>query len=248
MFNTTNDITLESGLMRNMNRATLSKKPAEIAGMFDDVARNYDLTNTILTGGLVHGWRKITTEALNITPQMRVLDLAAGTGTSAVEYYRAGAQVVATDFSSGMIAQGKKRYPFLTFEQADATNLPYADNYFDAVTISYGLRNIAAQSKALQEMWRVTKPGGTLLVCEFSKPVNRAFGQLYRWFLQHGMPVISHVFSSDAPAYDYLAESILDWPDQVTLAGNIAKAGWVEVEYKNLTNGLVALHRARKPL
>lgn len=215
--------------------------------MFDQVAKKYDLVNTILTGGLVFGWRKNTTAALEIRPGMKILDVAAGTGTSAAQYHAAGAEVTACDFSPGMIEEGKQRYPYLNFEQGDATQLKYADETFDAVTISYGLRNVVDQKAALREFHRVTKPGGVLVIAEFSKPVNRHFNRLYKFFLAQVMPRVSTVFSSDAPAYDYLAESILAWPAQTELGAWIVEAGWKDVEYKNLTNGIVALHRCRKP-
>nr|WP_204399779.1 demethylmenaquinone methyltransferase [Arcanobacterium pluranimalium] len=229
-----------------MKRATLAKNPRDISEMFDEVARKYDITNTVLTGGLIHVWRKTTTEALDIYSGMKILDLAAGTGTSSAHYADRGADVVACDFSRGMIEEGRRRYPHLTFVEGDAMDLPFDDNSFDATTISYGLRNVSKPQVALEEMLRVTKPGGTLLVCEFSRPCNPIFNSLYKFFLGTAMPVISEVFSSDAAAYDYLAESILSWPSQDELAKDISDAGWEKVEFKNLTNGIVALHRARK--
>ncbi len=229
-----------------MKRATLEKDPNEVSSMFDEVAKKYDLTNFVLTGGLINIWRKTTLRALNLRPGMRVLDLAAGTGSSAIEYAKAGAEVIACDFSAGMIEEGRRRYPELTFVQGDAMNLEFADESFDVVTISYGLRNVADPAKALAEMLRVTKPDGTLLICEFSTPKNKFFRETYKFFLATVMPFASKIFSSDAPAYDYLAESILGWPDQEKLAQIILHSGWSDVEYKNLTNGIVALHRAQK--
>ncbi|MFC5369714.1 demethylmenaquinone methyltransferase [Arcanobacterium bovis] len=234
--------------MLNMKRATLAKNPHDVSEMFDEVAKKYDVTNTVLTGGLIHVWRKTTTDALDIYAGMKILDLAAGTGTSAAHYAQQGADVVACDFSRGMIEEGRRRYPHLSFVEGDAMNLPFEANSFDATTISYGLRNVSDPQKALREMLRVTKPGGILLVCEFSRPCNPVFSSLYKFFLGTAMPVISGVFSSDAAAYDYLAESILTWPAQDELARYISDAGWDRIEYKNLTNGIVALHRARKPV
>ncbi|TBW21618.1 demethylmenaquinone methyltransferase [Arcanobacterium bovis] len=231
-----------------MKRATLAKNPHDVSEMFDEVAKKYDVTNTVLTGGLIHVWRKTTTDALDIYAGMKILDLAAGTGTSAAHYAQQGADVVACDFSRGMIEEGRRRYPHLSFVEGDAMNLPFEANSFDATTISYGLRNVSDPQKALREMLRVTKPGGILLVCEFSRPCNPVFSSLYKFFLGTAMPVISGVFSSDAAAYDYLAESILTWPAQDELARYISDAGWDRIEYKNLTNGIVALHRARKPV
>lgn len=230
-----------------MNRADLGKNPRDVSRMFNQVAQKYDLMNLVLTGGLVFPWRKVTTNALQIEPGMKILDIAAGTGSSTAQYARAGAEVVGCDFSAGMIAQGKKRHPELTFVEGDATDLQFADDSFDATTISYGIRNIHDPKKALREMLRVTKPGGKLVVCEFSQPTNRYFFALYKFFLAHVMPTLSKFLSSDAPAYDYLMESILAWPNQNEFANWLREAGWEHVEYKNLTFGAVAIHRARKP-
>lgn len=231
-----------------MKRATLEKNPADVSQMFDEVAGHYDITNTVLTGGMVHVWRTLTREAVVARPGVKVLDLAAGTGTSANSYAQAGADVVACDFSIGMMREGKKRYPHLDFVAGDATALPFADDTFDVTTISYGLRNVVDTRKALEEMLRVTKPGGSVVIAEFSRPTNDAFRGLYYFFLRRVMPILSALVSSDAAAYSYLMESIVDWPDQKALAALMYEAGWERVEYKNLTNGIVALHRATKPL
>ena len=227
-------------------RATLAKEAADVASMFDEVAPAYDLTNTVLTGGLVHVWRTSVTEALGAAHGMSILDVAAGTGTSSAAYAKAGASVTAFDFSEGMIATGRKRHPELTFVQGDAMNLPFADASFDATTISYGLRNINDPMQALREMLRVTKPGGQLVVCEFSTPTNGAFRSLYNFFLGTALPALARAVSSDPAAYSYLTESILEWPNQQRLAEMLMDAGWKQVEYKNLTGGIVALHRAQK--
>ena len=234
-------------MKRTQQRATLAKKGGEVAAMFNHVAPAYDLTNTVLTGGLVHVWRKTATAALNIHPGMRVLDVAAGTGTSAAAYAAAGAQVVALDFSEGMLAKGRQRYPDIEFVQADATDMPCEDNSFDAATISYGLRNIEDPQAALTEMLRVVKPGGQLLVCEFSTPHQPFFRKVYRGFLGSALPAIAQIVSADPAAYRYLTESIIAWPDQQELALMMMDAGWENVAYKNLTGGIVALHRAYKP-
>ena len=219
-----------------------------MASMFDDVAAAYDITNTVLTGGLVHVWRGTVTEALGAAPGVSILDVAAGTGTSSAAYAAAGADVTAFDFSQGMIEKGRERHPDLEFVQGDARDLPFEDNSFDATTISFGLRNVDHPEKALDEMYRVTKPGGTLVVCEFSRPTNPAFRGLYNFFLGTALPALSRVVSSDPEAYIYLTESILSWPDQAALARIIQESKWRSVEYKNLTGGIVALHRAVKPL
>ncbi|MDD7465625.1 MAG: demethylmenaquinone methyltransferase [Actinomycetaceae bacterium] len=235
-------------MKRANHRATLEKNAADVASMFDEVAPAYDVTNTVLTGGLVHVWRKTVCDALRIRPGMSVLDVAAGTGTSSAVYAQAGADVTAYDFSEGMIAHGRQRHPQLAFVQGDAMNMPFADESFDAVTISYGLRNVQDPDRALREMLRVVKPGGELVVCEFSTPVNPAFHKLYTFFLGTALPALAHVVSSDPTAYSYLTESILSWPDQQELGLMILDAGWRDVEFKNLTGGIVAVHRARKPL
>ncbi len=231
-----------------MSRASLHKDPADVAGMFDDVARNYDRTNDILTGGIDRIWRRATFAAVAARPGERVLDLAAGTGTSSADYADAGIDVVPCDMSEGMVAEGRRRRPDLPFVVGDATDLPFADASFEAVTISFGLRNIAATDVALREMLRVTKPGGRLVVCEFSQPPNRAWAGLYGFYRDRVLAPVARAVSSNAPAYDYLAESIAAWPDQDALAGVLHEAGWRGVGYRNLTGGIVALHRAVKPL
>lgn len=215
--------------------------------MFDGVARRYDLTNDVMSLWQVHMWRQVTRAAVGARPGMRVLDLAAGTGTSSAEYAADGAQVVACDFSTGMVAQGKRRHPRISFVAGDATALPFADAVFDVVTISYGLRNVQDTARALREMARVTRPGGRIVIAEFSTPVRPAFRSLYRFYLGTALPTAGRLVSSNTQAYDYLAESILDWPDQESLARLMQQSGWRGVGYKNLTGGIVAVHRATKP-
>ena len=225
-------------------RATLAKRRADVAAMFDGVAGRYDLMNDAMTGGLVRAWRAETLRAVDPRPGQRILDLAAGTGTSSRTFADAGALVVPADLSLGMVTEGKKRQPDLGFVNADALELPFADDTFDAVTISYGLRNIEDTLAALTEMRRVTAPGGVLVVAEFSTPTWGPFRTLYREYIPRVLPAIARVLSTNNPAYNYLAESINAWPDQATLAGLIGEAGWHDVEWKNLTGGIVALHRA----
>ncbi|MCR2812557.1 bifunctional demethylmenaquinone methyltransferase/2-methoxy-6-polyprenyl-1,4-benzoquinol methylase UbiE [Microbacterium sp. zg.Y1090] len=232
-------------------RADLGKDPARVSGMFDEVAPAYDRTNTALSLGNDKLWRVATTRAVAPRPGQRILDLAAGTGASSVALAASGAEVVAADFSPGMIAEGRRRHgavPNLSFVEADATALPFADDTFDAVTISFGLRNVADPQKALAEMLRVTAPGGRIVVCEFSHPRSPAFAGLYRFYNDRVLPVIARALSSNAAAYDYLNESIRDWPDQTTLSAWMRQAGWADVAHRDLTFGIVALHRARKPL
>ncbi|MFB8385530.1 class I SAM-dependent methyltransferase [Microbacterium sp. NPDC055910] len=218
--------------------------------MFDQVAQRYDLTNDVLSLGNDRLWRVATTRAVAPRPGQRILDLAAGTGASSVAFARSGADVVAADFSPGMIAEGRRRHGGirnLTFREADATDLPFDDDEFDTVTMSFGLRNVNEPKKALQELLRVAKPGGRLVVCEFSHPPSRAFAGLYRFYNDRVLPVVARAMSSNADAYDYLNESIRDWPDQARLAAWIREAGWTDVAHRNLSMGIVALHRAVKP-
>jgi demethylmenaquinone methyltransferase/2-methoxy-6-polyprenyl-1,4-benzoquinol methylase len=233
------------------NRADLGKDPKRVSGMFDQVAAGYDRTNTVLSLGNDKLWRVAVTRAVAPRPGQRILDLAAGTGASSVALARSGADVVAADFSPGMIAEGRRRHgdlPNLTFHEADATALPFEDDSFDTVTISFGLRNVASPRVALAEMLRVAKPGGRLVICEFSHPRSATFAGLYGFYNNRILPVAAKAVSSNADAYDYLNESIRDWPDQRTLATWIRAAGWREVAYRNLTFGIVALHRAYKPM
>lgn len=210
--------------------------------MFDGVARRYDITNTILSFGQDRSWRKLTRRALDSKPGERVLDLAAGTGVSTVELGRSGAWCVATDFSKGMLAAGIGRgVPMVA---GDAMALPYADASFDAATISFGLRNVSDFDAGLREIARVTKPGGRLVVAEFSTPVFGPFRTVYMEYLMKALPKVARTVSSNPDAYVYLAESIRAWPDQEQLAQRIADAGWADVQWRNLTGGIVALHRA----
>ena len=229
------------------NRADLGKDPSRVSGMFDQVAGRYDLTNTVLSLGQDQLWRIATTRAIAPARDERILDLAAGTGASAVALARSGADVVAADFSPGMIAEGRRRHggiPNLTFVEADATNLPFADDEFDVVTMSFGLRNVADVAGALAEFRRVTKRGGRLVVSEFSRPTNALVRTAYQRVVLQALPRIAKRVSSDPESYVYLAESIQAWPDQEGLAERLRDAGWAGVEWLDLTGGIVALHRA----
>lgn len=212
--------------------------------MFDGVAKRYDITNAALSLGQDRTWRRATTAALEVYPGQKILDLAAGTGTSSAPLVAAGADVVASDFSLGMIKVGRTRQPELPFVAADATKLPFADNTFDAATISFGLRNVNPYTDALREMHRVVRPGGRLVICEFSHPTWAPFRTAYTEYLMRALPSVAQKLSSNPEAYEYLAESIRAWPDQQKLALHIADAGWQQVSYRNLSGGIVALHRA----
>ncbi|AUH41246.1 demethylmenaquinone methyltransferase [Streptomyces sp. CMB-StM0423] len=230
-----------------MTRATLEKQPHEVAAMFDDVAANYDLTNDVLSLGQARLWRKAVARAVDARPGQRVLDLAAGTGTSSLPFTAAGAYVVPCDFSLGMLREGKRRHPRLPLTAGDATRLPFADGVFDAVTISFGLRNVQETAAALREMRRVTRPGGRLVICEFSHPTWAPFRTVYTEYLMRALPPIAERVSSSPDAYVYLAESIRAWPDQPALAAELAAAGWTRPAWRNLSGGIVALHRAYAP-
>jgi demethylmenaquinone methyltransferase / 2-methoxy-6-polyprenyl-1,4-benzoquinol methylase len=234
-----------SSTFGTVSRATLDKDPREVASMFDAVARRYDLTNTVLSLGRDRGWRRATRKAAEIGPADRVLDVAAGTAVSTEELAHSGAWCVATDFSVGMLAAGRNRD--LPKVAGDATRLPFSDGSFDAVTISFGLRNVVDHVAALREMARVTKPGGRLVVCEFSTPTNRFFGTVYKEYLMRALPAVARAVASNPEAYAYLAESIRAWPDQAELAHRIRRAGWAGVRWRNLTGGIVALHAATRP-
>ena len=229
-----------------MTRADLQKAPHEVAAMFDDVAARYDVTNDVLSLGQTRLWRRAVAQAVDARPGERVLDLAAGTGSSSLPFAAAGAQVVAADFSLGMLRVGKTAHPDLDLLAGDALRLPFADAAFDVVTISFGLRNVSDVDAALAEMARVTRPGGRLVVCEFSHPTWAPFRTVYTEYLMKALPGVARRVSSNPDAYVYLAESIRAWPDQAGLGRRVAAAGWTAVGWRNLTGGIVALHRARR--
>ena len=229
-------------------RAQLDKAPADVAAMFDEVAPRYDRTNTVLSLGLDRGWRDAVARSVRLAPGERGLDLAAGTGTSSVAIARTGGQVVACDFSLGMLRAGVRQRGTVrgvSFVAGDALHLPFADASFDAVSISFGLRNVLDPSAGLAEMRRVTRPGGRLVVCEFSHPTWRPWRTAYLEYLMRALPAVATTVSSNPDAYVYLAESIRAWPDQAELARRIAAAGWCDVAWRDLTGGIVAVHRAR---
>ena len=227
-----------------MIRAQLDKQPHDVAQMFDDVAERYDVTNDVLSLGQTRLWRRAVLRAVDPQPGERILDLAAGTGTSSVPFAAGGATVVPCDFSLGMLRVGKRREPWLPFVAGDALRLPFADEAFDTVTISFGLRNVHDTGAALAELARVTRPGGRLVVCEFSHPTWTPLRTVYVEYLMRALPSVATKLSSNPDAYVYLAESIRAWPDQRGLAAVIGSAGWRQVAWRDLSGGIVALHRA----
>jgi len=239
-----------------MTRADLDKQPAEVAAMFDALAGRYDMMNDILSMGQVRLWRKRVQRILQAGPGERVLDLAAGTGTSSVTFAASGANCVACDFSFGMVQAGQARLTArdplrektrgrVAFAAGDALKLPFRDGAFDAVTISFGLRNVHGARDALAEMRRVTRPGGRLVVCEFSRITVEPIDMLYRRYLTGVLPAVARRAARNPEAYEYLAESISDWPAQRELADVIRAAGWSAVRWRDLTLGVVAIHVAR---
>ncbi len=215
--------------------------------MFDEVAPTYDKTNDLLSFGQSRLWRGIVAKAVDPKSGQSVLDMAAGTGSSTVAFTRPGVRLVAGDFSEGMLAEGRKRHPEIEFVFADATKLPFKAKEFDATTISFGLRNVVDVEAALSEMFRVTKPGGRIVICEFSKVTNPLLRPFYNFYLRKVLPAFSSLASKTPEAYAYLSESIDAWPDQRTLAAKIEKAGYEKVTFRNLSFGIVAIHVGFKP-
>lgn len=234
--------------MTESTRADLSKDPEEIASMFDSVASRYDAMDALMTGGLDRVWMTALRQAVAPHPGERILDLAAGTGASSAALAKGGAEVVACDLSEGMIEVGRERHPEIEFVHGNAMDLDFEDGSFDAVTISWGLRNIPDPQLALREMARVVRPRGRLVVLEFSTPPSRVFRSMYNVYQSTVMPAIARLASTNDGAYDYLVESIRAWPTQEEVGRMIAANGWSEVEYRNLTGGIACMHRAVKPL
>jgi demethylmenaquinone methyltransferase / 2-methoxy-6-polyprenyl-1,4-benzoquinol methylase len=229
-----------------MPRADLDKQPGDVAAMFDAVAGRYDLMNDLLSAGQVRLWRRAVTRILNAQPGEVVLDLAAGTGTSTQAFTRAGADAVACDFSLGMLQAGRERVPTGIFVAGDALHLPFKDESFDAVTISFGLRNVADTTQALEEMRRVTRPGGRLVIAEFSRIAIKPVDTVYRRYLLDVLPKLAAKVARNPEAYTYLAESIQAWPAQPELAETIERAGWRSVRWRDLSLGIVAVHVGRR--
>jgi len=229
-----------------VNKADLAKKPQDVAAMFDSVAESYDRTNDLLSFGQDRIWRKKVLSEVNPQAGQTILDLAAGTGSSSIVFLKPGVRVIASDFSKGMLEVGKKRHPELEFVYADATKLPFADESVDAVTISFGLRNVQNPKLALNEMLRVLKPGGKVVICEFSQVNVPVLRGLYGFYLKRILPRLSSLLAKNQGAYEYLADSILAWPNQKELLGWLVDAGFKNGKYSNASFGVVAIHSARK--
>lgn len=232
-----------------MTRASLDRQPDAVAAMFDGTAQRYDLMNDVLSMGQDRLWRRVVARALDARPGERVLDLAAGTGTSTAAFARAGAECVACDFSLGMLQEGVRRQEGtgVAFAAGDAMRLPFADEVFDAVTISFGIRNVVDPDACMREMLRVTRPGGRLVICEFSHIPVAFVDRAFTTYLVHMMPRIAGLLSSNPESYGYLSESIQTWPDQRAMAARIQRAGWTRVAWRNLSFGIAAVHRAWRP-
>jgi demethylmenaquinone methyltransferase/2-methoxy-6-polyprenyl-1,4-benzoquinol methylase len=229
-----------------VNKADLAKKPEAVAAMFDSVAKSYDRTNDLLSFGQDRIWRKKVLKVVDPKPGQVVLDLAAGTGSSSIVFLKPGVRVIASDFSNGMLEVGRQRHPELEFVFADAMKLPFENNSMDAVTISFGLRNVEKPKIALQEMLRVLKPGGKVVICEFSRVTVPGIRNLYEFYLKRILPRLSSLLAKNSAAYDYLADSILAWPNQKELASWLTEADFTDVNYKNASLGVVAIHSAKK--
>ena len=225
-----------------MARANLNKDPDDVSRMFDGVANRYDFLNDLLSLGRTKAWRRVVTTIIGPKPGIKILDIAAGTGASTRPLVDAGADVIAVDFSAGMINVGKKRNKDIKFVQGDALNLPFEDNSFDVTTISFGLRNTSNINLALKDALRVTKAGGRIVIAEFSHPSNFLFRKIYLNYLMKALPIISRKISKNPEAYVYLAESIRAWPNQEGLASKMRDAGWKSVAWQDLTFGIVAVH------
>jgi demethylmenaquinone methyltransferase/2-methoxy-6-polyprenyl-1,4-benzoquinol methylase len=223
-------------------RANLNKDPDDVSKMFDDVAHRYDFLNDLLSLGRTKAWRKVVTAIIAPKPGLRILDIAAGTGSSSAPLVAKGADVIALDFSEGMLAAGRKRHKKIKFQQGDALKLPFAENYFDVTTISFGLRNTSDTTAALKEALRVTKQNGRIVICEFSHPTNKILRLIYLKYLMRALPVMAKRISKNPAAYIYLAESIQAWPNQSALAQVMRQAGWESVSWQDLTFGIVAVH------
>lgn len=227
------------------------EKQKKVAGVFHSVAAKYDLMNDLMSFGIHRIWKKQTIAKSGVRKGDNVLDLAGGTGDLAYKFCQmVGPQgkVILSDINSSMLEVGKEKLTNkgcvgnIEYVQANAECLPFPDNYFDCITISFGLRNVTDKEKALASMCRVLKPGGRLLVLEFSKPIIPLLSKVYDEYSFKALPFLGKIITQDAESYKYLAESIRKHPDQQTLKQMMYDAGFDNVEYQNMTGGIVALH------
>jgi demethylmenaquinone methyltransferase/2-methoxy-6-polyprenyl-1,4-benzoquinol methylase len=233
-----------------------SQKAKKVADVFHSVAAKYDVMNDLLSGGMHRLWKRFTIELSGVRLGNRVLDIAGGTGDLARKFSQLvgpTGEVVLADINASLLTVGRDRLLDLgvagnvQFVQADAEKLPFPDNHFDCVTIAFGLRNVTHKEDALRSMLRVLKPGGRLLVLEFSKPTSKMMSKAYDAYSFAFMPMMGKLIANDAESYRYLAESIRMHPDQETLKAMMVDAGFDRVTYHNMTSGIVALHRGIKP-
>ncbi|MEQ9898533.1 bifunctional demethylmenaquinone methyltransferase/2-methoxy-6-polyprenyl-1,4-benzoquinol methylase UbiE [Pectobacterium punjabense] len=231
------------------------EKEVMVAEVFHSVAAKYDLMNDLMSFGIHRIWKRFTIECSGVRRNQRVLDLAGGTGDLTAKFSRMvgeGGEVILADINASMLKVGREKLrnkgiiDNINYVQANAEALPFPDDFFDCITISFGLRNVTDKNKALRSMFRVLKPGGRLLVLEFSKPIIKQLSTVYDAYSFHILPRIGEAVASDAGSYRYLAESIRMHPDQETLKGMMSDAGFDSVNYFNLTGGIVALHRGFK--
>ncbi|MDB9843827.1 bifunctional demethylmenaquinone methyltransferase/2-methoxy-6-polyprenyl-1,4-benzoquinol methylase UbiE [Porticoccaceae bacterium] len=234
----------------------VEEKAGKVAEVFHSVAGQYDLMNDLMSAGVHRLWKRMTIEMSGVRRGNSVLDIAGGTGDLTAKFSRiVGPEgtVVLADINSSMLQVGRDRLMDrgvvnnVIFSQADAQYLPFPDNTFDVITIAFGLRNVTDKDMALRSMLRVLKPGGRLLVLEFSKPANPVLSKVYDTYSFSILPKLGKLFASDADSYQYLAESIRMHPDQETLQGMMDNAGFANTDFHNMTGGVVALHRGVKP-
>jgi demethylmenaquinone methyltransferase/2-methoxy-6-polyprenyl-1,4-benzoquinol methylase len=237
-------------------QVNVEEKAGKVAEVFHSVAGNYDLMNDLMSGGIHRLWKRVTIEMSGVRPGHHVLDIAGGTGDLAAKFSRiVGPEgtVVLADINDSMLKVGRDRLvdrgitDNVRFSQADAQHLPFPDNTFDVITIAFGLRNVTDKDMALRSMLRVLKPGGKLLILEFSKPPNSLLSKIYDGYSFNILPKLGKLFANDADSYQYLAESIRMHPNQETLLQMMDTAGFENTDYHNMTGGIVALHRGVKP-
>ncbi|KXS39664.1 MAG: ubiquinone/menaquinone biosynthesis methyltransferase [Halomonadaceae bacterium T82-2] len=233
----------------------VEEKAARVADVFHSVASRYDLMNDLMSLGIHRLWKRLTLERAGVRRGQSVLDIAGGTGDLTLKFSRLvgpSGRVVLADINASMLNVGRDKLldhgvgGNVEYVQANAECLPFADNTFDCITIAFGLRNVTDKDAALASMARVLKPGGRLLVLEFSKPTHQLLSKAYDEYSFRLLPRMGELVANDADSYRYLAESIRMHPDQETLKGMMERAGLERVEYTNLTGGIVALHRGIK--